>query len=308
MAKTKKLRPVVVGSDMEVFLEERYSKNTPIGRVQKRKWVPACGQIGGDKHHPIPIPGLEKESGFKMQEDGTALEFNIPASANYEQFSDHFTTALTALSAFLRTKHLTMTPGCDVEFTADSLAKFPQAHIVGCSPDIDAYSRRPREGLTVDLFGNHRFAGGHIHMSYDNPDNVPSWVFARYMDIALTLPYLAQDPQGMRRGLYGLAGLFRETVYGKSSGIEYRTLSNMWHFDPSMRTTVHTYTTNTVAWIVGHPDTASDLFEKLPWGDVKKTIDMENLTHAEELMSLVRREAANYGLSLPKWVPRKEGV
>lgn len=308
MAIAKKLRPIVVGSDMEVFLEKRYSKNTPIGRVQERTWVPACGQIGGDKHNPIPIPGLEKESGFKMQEDGTALEFNVPASASAPNFSNSFTMALDALSTFLRPKHLTMMPGCDVEFTPEALAKYPQAHIVGCSPDIDAYSRRPREGLTVDLFGNHRFAGGHVHISYDNKDSIPSWVVARFLDISLTLPYLSRDPQGKRRSLYGLAGLYRETVYGKSSGIEYRTLSNFWHFEPDYREIIHSYTTGTVQWIMSHPDGASDLFEKIPWGDVKKTIDAENLKHGEELMGLVRRESSNFGLTLPKWVSASTGV
>lgn len=303
MALTKKVRPIIVGSDMEVFLEYAVSKQGAVGRTVERTPVPACGQIGGTKDKPIPIPGLgDIDSGFKMQEDGTALEFNVPPANNSPQLTQNFSTAREALKTYLRPKKLYMRKGCDIEFEGLTPKKYPQAFVVGCSPDIDAYTRKPREGLSVDAFNGHRFAGGHVHMSYDNKDNIPAWVMARFMDITLALPFLPLDSQGMRRKFYGQAGLFRDTEYGKNAtGIEYRTLSNFWHFEDDLVNLVCAYTQETAAWVTRHPDSASDLFDKIPWGDVKKTIDSEDLKHGEELTGLVRNLTNKAGLVTMQW-------
>ena len=62
---------------------------------------------------------------------------------------------------------------------------------------------------------NLRSAGFHIHVGYENPDVDTSLSLVRYMDVFLGIPSVVKDKDKKRRSLYGKAGCFRLTDYGK---------------------------------------------------------------------------------------------
>ena len=54
-------------------------------------------------------------------------------------------------------------------------------------------------------------------------------------DLFLGVPSVLMDEGELRKQLYGKAGAFRPKPYG----VEYRTLSNFWVFDPKLVGWVH---------------------------------------------------------------------
>lgn len=100
-----------------------------------------------------------------------------------------------------------------------------QAHQIGCIPFENAYLLGVP--LTPKPYGdNWRFAGGHIHLSYDK-NVIPSHILVRMLDDK----FKGKDNKTPRRDeFYGQLGSYRE----KSYGIEYRSLSNFWMNNPEM--------------------------------------------------------------------------
>ena len=54
-----------------------------------------------------------------------------------------------------------------------------------------------------------------IHVGYENPDVDTSLALVKYMDVFLGIPSVVKDKDKKRRSLYGKAGCFRLTDYGK---------------------------------------------------------------------------------------------
>ena len=52
-------------------------------------------------------------------------------------------------------------------------------------------------------------------MGYENPDVDTSLALVKYMDVFLGVPSVIKDKDTKRRSLYGKAGCFRLTDYGK---------------------------------------------------------------------------------------------
>ena len=52
-------------------------------------------------------------------------------------------------------------------------------------------------------------------MGYENPDVDTSLALVKYMDAFLGIPSVVKDKDKKRRSLYGEAGCFRLTDYGK---------------------------------------------------------------------------------------------
>lgn len=279
--KIRKEPPAIkVSGDPELFIA-RIEKS---GTKNRKRIIPVCGLVGGTKEAPIPIPGLGLK-GFMMQEDGAALEFNFPPASDSAHFSHFVGSSLDYIAEYLKTKELAIVPNkCSHEFSQEDLDKFPQAQIVGCSPDLDAYTREQRTGMNTDMFGRERFAAGHFHISFPNTHDIPSHVVARMLDLHMTLPYLALDKQGNRRKHYGLAGLYRDTKYPDgSTGIEYRTMSNFWIFSNDHRQALCSAIMSIIYDMNQDIDAAAKLFDMTPWADVKRAIDTENLIDAKKL-------------------------
>lgn len=258
-----------IGADPELFVMRKDGTSLPI-----------FGLVGGTKEEPMPLfPGNDKLKGFAYQEDGAALEFNVPPTGRYDQFVGNIDAAMEALKTqLLAPKGLRIVNARDISLTREHL-QHPLAQSIGCLPDHYAYDeklpnyrRTPFEAVEL---GNRRYAGGHIHVAY-NKAAVPPNIFAQYMDVFVGLSTVNLDKQEGRRKFYGLPGLYREKPYG----IEYRTLSNFWLFQGNdymyrlsnavLRLAGGTYQEDFVE------DTLQHLYPRIPWKDVHNAIANED--------------------------------
>ena len=195
-----------LGCDPEVFLKK------------KNKLISSIGRIGGNKQFPFQVPDLPP--GFTLQEDNVSLEFGIPPASTKEEFRE---SIFKIMKAGKQLTHLSYSPHSSAEFPPDQLED-PRSEIFGCEPDFNAWTRDvnpPIERFKPTL----RSAGGHVHVETNlHKENV-----IRAMDLYLGVPAMLMDVEGdKRRLLYGKAGAFRPKPYG----VEYRTLSNFWIFNP----------------------------------------------------------------------------
>lgn len=207
-----------VGADPEFFVK-------PSNLADKEEnVVPICGLIGGTKTQPLQIEGLT--SGFCVQEDGAACEFNIPPATTPQEFAENITTAYSALLQQLGGKKYSASFINNISLRKEWVDKFPNLAAIGCDPDYVAYNKsefpEPRVA-DIDKIGLVRGAGGHIHVGYPL-DMCPPAIMAKLLDLMLALPNVKNDKQGERRAWWGKAGLYRPKPYG----VEYRTLSNWW--------------------------------------------------------------------------------
>ena len=113
---TKRIR---IGCDPELFVKLK-GTDTPI---------PVCGRIGGTKARPMPLTsshaGFFLGKGFALQEDGAALEFNIPPTHNPEDFSSTIRGFMSWLPEFLDTKGLQIYQGPTATFDPRAFEEFP---------------------------------------------------------------------------------------------------------------------------------------------------------------------------------------
>lgn len=200
-----------IGADPELFLCDVSSVRSVIGKV------------GGSKEAPRALP---LGSGYAVQEDGVAMEFNIPPCGSKREF----VTAIAKATGFLEK---IMQDQFDLHFDKRSAVSFPDSELYapaafefGCMPDYNAWTKtenpRPKAGDK-----NLRSAGGHIHIGFEGYD--PHEV-VKGMDLFAGVPSVMMDHGELRKELYGKAGAFRITPYG----VEYRTLSNYWVFQPML--------------------------------------------------------------------------
>lgn len=271
-------KQVTIGADPEFFVMDSTTAQP----------FPIVGLIGGTKDAPLPVAGAKE--GFAIQEDNVMAEYNIPPTtdpytfAEYVSYGRHYALA----AAHKKNRKLSVYNGCAALFPAKHL-QTPQAQLFGCSPDFDAYAQGralPRIQPTEleDAGGAWRFAGGHVHIGYDKDTFgwvPPPFVVAAFCDVFLSVPMIAHeyDMQGKRRQFYGTAGRFRPTKHG----IEYRTMGNSW----TMRDTISV----NVAYAVSHLSREfqkgeariRQLYNDLPWVDIRKSINAEDYTTCAEL-------------------------
>lgn len=276
---------VRVGADPEVF----------VANAKTKEIVPICGLVGGTKEKPVPFDKLNSGKGldgrYAYQEDGCAFEFNIPAGHNYEYTALYLRNAWDESTKLLATKGLVPQIAPFYDFKPEQLTD-ARARAIGCSPDLDAYGREDgpviRPALDITDFGSVRFAGGHLHLSYDKT-KVPPYVMARYMDALLGLPCLGLDKQGVRRQFYGRPGLFRDKPYG----IEYRSLSNFWlQYLKNEASLLPLYYILGTAFDLGYiasskPDVLHTAYRTIPWDDVRDSINQENTGLAKEIWTYI---------------------
>jgi hypothetical protein len=277
-AESKGPNPHKMGSLKWQEWEMSGGKSSTGESLKKETFVPITGLLGGTKERPIVVPGLK--NGCFMQEDGAAVEFNIPICEGPEYFTHHINYTLAYLIKHLETKGLIPLRATRVvTLSDDHLEKFPSLKVIGCDPDICAYFGDGTQHRPIPAFGNFRGAGGHIHIGYDK-ELVPPQILAKLLDIAVLLPLLSKDPQGQRRELNGLAGLYRDKPYG----IEYRSLSNFWIWDKTITQSISSTILALIKSVSENLIEWQAFFNTVPWYSVQLVVRGEIFSQAEALV------------------------
>lgn len=202
----------MVGCDPELFLKK------------DGNYVASCDLVGGTKDVPMPLEGLP--DGFTVQEDNVAVEFGIPPANSKLSFLGSISTVMNELTRLMQEKGLSLDKAASTKFPESELWH-PKALMFGCDPDFNIWTgkRNPRPKADDTTL---RSCGGHVHVGID-----PSYdwkALIKNMDFHLGVPSVLMDKDEDRRKLYGMPGAYRRKPYG----VEYRTLSNFWVFDPKL--------------------------------------------------------------------------
>jgi hypothetical protein len=265
-----------VGADPEFFFKRR-------GRM-----LPSCGLLGGTKEQPKDLPGYPL---FQIQEDNVMGEMNVPPARDFDTWRGLYRPLhqhIDALAGGLNAEAVILP---SARFT-DNALRSKQAKMFGCSPDQNAWTMQGNatispEKLKRQGFGNHRFAGGHVHLginyghSKTYSKHVQNILVVRMCDVYLGLPAVILDPDYERRNFYGRAGNYRTKDYG----VEYRTLSNFWLTKPEYWEWVYRAAARAV-----HRATAFKahvLNKGVTRYDIIGTINNSNVRKARELVKLL---------------------
>lgn len=264
-----------IGADPELFI-----RDSTTGGV-----ITICGLVGGTKEEPLPLPGMPP--GYAVQEDNVMLEFNIPPCTSAREFSEAIKVGLRESISLVCTR----SPDAVMDFASyraftEEQLNVPEANQFGCSMDFDAYKggqpcrRLSPRSLVRDNGTAWRFAGGHVHLGFQS--DVPNHVTAQFADVFLGLPSVELDRQGPRRSKYGTAGRYRPTDYG----IEYRTLSNFWIFDEGLSRSIGAKALRLCEFMADE-DMVHQVFNEVPWMDVKSAISKEDENLAADLIAYI---------------------
>jgi len=255
-----------LGCDPEIFLTDA------AGTLRS-----SIGLIGGSKNMPLPLP---LGDGFAVQEDNVAIEFNIPASSNADEFSNNIASTIAFLSEHVQSKY-------GLAFSRLSAASFPPEELTnpaalefGCDPDFNAWTLRqnPRPKASDKTL---RSCGGHVHVGHEFDDPRDAFKLIKLMDLFLGVPSVMVDHGQLRKQLYGKAGAFRTKIYG----VEYRTLSNFWVFEERLR-----------QWVWSNTEKAINAIKTIDVdADEKQIVSAINTNNAALAQQLVQR----YNIAMP---------
>ena len=205
----KFIKEVTLGADPEVAL-----------RDVNNRVVPCYGIIPGTKASPFAINENDKFTGFSIQRDGFMAEFNIPPCKTCDSFVSSIQQGLKYLEANCVDGHKPYI--ISTYYAPDEQLEFPGSREFGCDPSFNVWTKM--ECAVPDADDNARYAGGHIHFGYKDPDEETTSEIIKILDLYLLIPSIILDPDTERREVYGQAGTFRMKEYGG----EYRPLSNFW--------------------------------------------------------------------------------
>jgi hypothetical protein len=208
---------ITVGADPELFLKKG-------GEFISGDAVPC-----GSKEKPRKTPH------GAVQNDGTALELNIPPSSTKAEFIAHIRNVTADLVEIVhgwdREAMLVAEP---VAVFGDRIKSFkPEARQLGCNPDWNAWtgSINPMPDAERDF----RTGAGHVHIGWAEGQEGLAHMekcqrLVRQLDYTIGLRTVLYDTDQRRRQLYGQAGAFRPKPYG----CEYRVPSNVWMGDETL--------------------------------------------------------------------------
>jgi hypothetical protein len=198
-----KLNNLTFGADPELF----------IINTKTKKVVSAVGLIPGEKGNPWRSEDMPK--GFGLETDNILAEFNIPPVKDGVSFINNIQYMQNYIDRFVKAINPDLGIKCAAsQIVPSSELQSEQARMFGCDIDYNVYTQEPNEkprGETTNI----RSAGCHIHIGYENPDVDTSLTLIKYLDAYLGVPSILKDRDKKRRSLYGKAGCFRLTDYGK---------------------------------------------------------------------------------------------
>lgn len=210
-----------IGTDSEFFLvsklDGRYVSAIPI--IKGTKWEPEV---------------LENKAG--LQHDNVAMEFATPIAGNLSELLSHIRSTFRLVKQKLP-ENIVYCGTSSTSFPHEEL-KDPEAHVMGCDPDYNAWEDGAMNKITKLHDKTFRSCGGHIHVGYV-PNSGNDFLLTdtgklrliKVMDALHGVVSVVIDnniPSIKRRFLYGKAGAYRPTDYG----VEYRVLSNFWVKSP----------------------------------------------------------------------------
>jgi hypothetical protein len=216
----KKIGTIYIGADPEFFIRRHNHLASahvlPFGTKKK----PTATPYGG------------------LQVDGIAVEFNTKPARDQDEFRSTIRAQLQLLNQLIGPAYvLYKRPAV---YVGDRfLEGIPEENRkLGCDPDFNAYTMEINP--TPNAKTNLRTAAGHIHIGWisdPRPPGIPPTrehfnlcvAMAKELDVRLGLPCLTWETDPRRRRLYGKAGAFRPKPYG----MEYRTPSNEWLYNPN---------------------------------------------------------------------------
>ena len=203
-----------IGADPEVFLRK------------DGVMVSADGIIKGSKERPYPMG-----DGYESLRDNLMVEFNTPPQTTLAGWVKSIEVALAKIQDQI---------GNEYELVSAPSATFKMKDIMsdagqeaGCSEWLDAYTRESVT-ITPSEMQDVRFAGGHIHFGWENPNDTQRFAIVKELDKIL-YPLSDKDPCEVRKQYYGRKGQVRSKPYG----IEYRSLSNFWVGDKRLTSEIY---------------------------------------------------------------------
>lgn len=273
---------LLMGCDPELFVKRR---DTGV-------FVSAHTLLPGTKEKP------HKVMGGAIQVDGVAAEFNIDPAEAWEQWEYYITTVLNQLEGALGFDYqLEVCPS--VVFDPSYFDTLPEnVRELGCNMDYNAWTGQPNEapkGNSTTM----RTAAGHIHIGWTNGEDVrdPRYIedcceLVKQLDYYLGIPSLMWDNDPRRRLLYGCAGAFRP----KSYGLEYRTLSNRWLINKSLRRWVYQAAKFATAQMFGKGNRMVDRY-----GDMAQRVVNGNEYDYARSIEFRNEVWADTGMDWPTW-------
>lgn len=257
----KKINLITVGSDPEFFIINEETK----------EFVSSEGIVGGTKDNPSPVFDDGEFKGHAVQEDNVMAEITIPPVTSALQLKREVDLVIN----FLNNKLAEINPNYKITIVSsasftDEQLNTEQAQTVGCSPDYNAWLEDMNPKVEVAKT-NTRWAGGHIHIGYDELSNENTLKLIKAFDMFIGLPFVIMDPNDERKKVYGSAGRFRFTPYG----FEYRTLSNYWLSEEKLIEFVFSQINKAFAYVNSGQEVSQD---------VKKIIDTVDKFAAQEFI------------------------
>ena len=242
---------LLVGCDPEVFFKIK----------QREIYVPSIGLIGGTKEKPIEV----RNGG--LQEDNVTAEFNVNPTDDPDRFSFLVHDVKSQLDDVAEEFGLETSIKSSAVFEREAVDT-PEAKVIGCDPDLNAYTKQ-ENNYRIDYENKPiRYAGGHIHLGHKdivgNPARIIDLVKIMDLYVGSTMALLDEDTE--RRKFYGQAGNYRPKPYG----VEYRTSTNTWLIDKDLTRDVHLLTKRAFeAWKEGKHsgDNFKDIQKGINLGD-----------------------------------------
>ena len=227
---------IALGADPEIFLEKADGTLIPAFT-----FLPS-------KYEPRRTP----EEGMSYYWDGFQAEYNITPNV---EINDALKSIRFGLKALLRAAQESdpsarLSLKTVVETPLEMLRELPPEFVeFGCMPSYNVYGIA---GVGLDgISCPYRFAGGHIHFGIARSDkameSIPEIVRALDAILGVACVSLFENfDNPVRRRYYGLAGEHRLPPHG----LEYRSLSDAWLFNPKLASLVLDLARKVVVWTV----------------------------------------------------------
>jgi len=272
-----------IGTDPELLL---------VSAEDNGAFISSLGRFKGTKKAPVPM-GLG--TGYALQCDNVALEFNVPPASDPAEFGNSISAAMQYIRALVSEQGLVVSTSPE-GFYEDAELRHPLSKSFGCVPDLDAHARCKASAVSPTVLkddvregGRWHLAGGHVHVGYTTHQSIPHFVAGAFADVFIGLPSIGRDTQERRRAHYGQPGRYRVTPFG----IEYRTLSGYWVHSEYQTGVVAKNALRLAAFLEGPQQKVRSLYASLPWADIRQAISSNDEAAAVLLRTYIGREMGN---------------